>query len=72
MLLLLYKCAPLPQITENRRVCWGRSGIHGWGLFARRSIQEGEMVIFVNLVFLKVVSLATLFYIHPNGRKKAD
>ena len=26
------------------RVCFGRSGIHGWGLFARRNIQEGEMV----------------------------
>ncbi|XP_077251288.1 histone-lysine N-methyltransferase ATX4-like [Tasmannia lanceolata] len=33
------------QLTEQRRVCFGRSGIHGWGLFARRKIQEGEMVI---------------------------
>ncbi|KAL3536712.1 hypothetical protein ACH5RR_000078 [Cinchona calisaya] len=33
------------QRTENNRVCFGKSGIHGWGLFARRSIQEGEMVI---------------------------
>ncbi|XP_050237059.1 histone-lysine N-methyltransferase ATX3 isoform X2 [Mercurialis annua] len=33
------------QKTENRRVCFGKSGIHGWGLFARRNIQEGEMVI---------------------------
>nr|XP_010924863.1 histone-lysine N-methyltransferase ATX4 isoform X2 [Elaeis guineensis] len=33
------------QMTENSRVCFGRSGIHGWGLFARRNIQEGEMVI---------------------------
>ncbi|KAJ9681209.1 hypothetical protein PVL29_020200 [Vitis rotundifolia] len=33
------------QRTENHRVCFGKSGIHGWGLFARRSIQEGEMVI---------------------------
>lgn len=32
------------QRTENDRVCFGRSGIHGWGLFARRNIQEGEMV----------------------------
>ena len=32
------------QKTENERVCFGRSGIHGWGLFARRNIQEGEMV----------------------------
>ncbi|PNX96211.1 histone-lysine N-methyltransferase ATX4-like protein, partial [Trifolium pratense] len=31
------------QRTENERVCFGRSGIHGWGLFARKSIQEGEM-----------------------------
>lgn len=34
------------QRTENDRVCFGRSGIHGWGLFARRDIQEGEMVSF--------------------------
>ncbi|XP_021729090.1 histone-lysine N-methyltransferase ATX5-like [Chenopodium quinoa] len=33
------------QKTENDRVCFGRSGIHGWGLFARRDIQEGEMVL---------------------------
>ncbi|KAJ6873015.1 hypothetical protein NC651_031994 [Populus alba x Populus x berolinensis] len=33
------------QKTENLRVCFGKSGIHGWGLFARRNIQEGEMVI---------------------------
>ncbi|XP_012083218.1 histone-lysine N-methyltransferase ATX3 isoform X2 [Jatropha curcas] len=33
------------QKTENHRVCFGKSGIHGWGLFARRNIQEGEMVI---------------------------
>ncbi|XP_021846513.2 histone-lysine N-methyltransferase ATX3 isoform X1 [Spinacia oleracea] len=33
------------QKTENQRVCFGKSGIHGWGLFARRSIQEGEMVL---------------------------
>uniref|UniRef100_A0A165XES6 Histone-lysine N-methyltransferase n=1 Tax=Daucus carota subsp. sativus TaxID=79200 RepID=A0A165XES6_DAUCS len=31
--------------TENDRVCFGRSGIHGWGLFARRDIPEGEMVL---------------------------
>ncbi|KAK6918220.1 hypothetical protein RJ641_016642, partial [Dillenia turbinata] len=31
--------------TENHRVCFGKSGIHGCGLFARRSIQEGEMVL---------------------------
>ncbi|KAK9724797.1 hypothetical protein RND81_05G099300 [Saponaria officinalis] len=33
------------QRTENDRVCFGKSGIHGWGLFARRDIQEGEMVL---------------------------
>jgi hypothetical protein len=33
------------QRTENDRVCFGRSGIHGWGLFARREIVEGEMVL---------------------------
>ncbi|KAL9270832.1 Histone-lysine N-methyltransferase ATX4-like protein [Drosera capensis] len=33
------------QRTELQRICFGKSGIHGWGLFARRSIQEGEMVI---------------------------
>ncbi|KAE9587241.1 putative histone-lysine N-methyltransferase transcription regulator PHD family [Lupinus albus] len=33
------------QKTENERVCFGRSGIHGWGLFARRDIQEGDMVL---------------------------
>ncbi|XP_020527882.1 histone-lysine N-methyltransferase ATX4 isoform X1 [Amborella trichopoda] len=32
------------QSAEKKRVCFGRSGIHGWGLFARRNIQEGEMV----------------------------
>ncbi|KAK6919985.1 hypothetical protein RJ641_015889 [Dillenia turbinata] len=31
--------------TENHLVCFGKSGIHGWGLFARRSIQGGEMVL---------------------------
>ncbi|KAK9094057.1 hypothetical protein Scep_025526 [Stephania cephalantha] len=31
--------------TEKHRVCFGKSGIHGWGLFARNNIQEGEMVL---------------------------
>lgn len=31
--------------TENERVCFGKSGIHGWGLFARRRIREGDMVL---------------------------
>ncbi|XP_030457193.2 histone-lysine N-methyltransferase ATX3 isoform X2 [Syzygium oleosum] len=34
----------LLQRTEKHRICFGKSGIHGWGLFARRNIQEGEMV----------------------------
>ncbi|XP_052191803.1 histone-lysine N-methyltransferase ATX3-like [Diospyros lotus] len=33
------------QRTEKYRVCFGKSGIHGWGLFARQDIQEGEMVV---------------------------
>nr|XP_011457659.1 PREDICTED: histone-lysine N-methyltransferase ATX3-like [Fragaria vesca subsp. vesca] len=33
------------QKTEAHRVCFGKSGIHKWGLFARRNIQQGEMVI---------------------------
>ncbi|KAL1350369.1 hypothetical protein HN51_014460 [Arachis hypogaea] len=33
------------QKTESSRVCLGKSGVHGWGLFARRELQEGEMVV---------------------------
>ncbi|XP_020576807.1 histone-lysine N-methyltransferase ATX4-like isoform X1 [Phalaenopsis equestris] len=33
------------RLAENSRVCFGRSVIHGWGMFARRNIQEGEMVL---------------------------
>ncbi|KAJ3704370.1 hypothetical protein LUZ61_008075 [Rhynchospora tenuis] len=33
------------KINENHIVCLGKSRIHGWGLFARRPIQEGEMII---------------------------
>ncbi|EPS67786.1 hypothetical protein M569_06988, partial [Genlisea aurea] len=32
-------------LTEKYRVCFGKSRIHGWGLFARRNIQEGQMVV---------------------------
>ncbi|CAI8615703.1 unnamed protein product [Vicia faba] len=32
------------QKTENYRVCLGKSAIQGWGLFARRDLQEGDMV----------------------------
>lgn len=31
--------------TVNRRVTLGRSGIHGFGLIAKRRLQEGEMVV---------------------------
>ncbi|KAK7292805.1 hypothetical protein RJT34_15659 [Clitoria ternatea] len=33
------------QKMEKLTICFGKSGIHGWGLFARRDIQEGEMVV---------------------------
>ncbi|KAK9051400.1 hypothetical protein SSX86_028027 [Deinandra increscens subsp. villosa] len=33
------------QRMEKHRICFGKSGIHGWGLFARRKILEGEMVL---------------------------
>ncbi|CAN1157181.1 Histone-lysine N-methyltransferase ATX3 [Linum perenne] len=33
------------QKTEKTRICFGKSGIHGWGIFARRNLQEGEMVV---------------------------
>ncbi|XP_076950316.1 histone-lysine N-methyltransferase ATX3-like [Bidens hawaiensis] len=33
------------QRIEKHRICFGKSGIHGWGLFARRKILEGEMVL---------------------------
>ncbi|KAL2536338.1 Histone-lysine N-methyltransferase ATX4 [Forsythia ovata] len=33
------------QRIEKYRVCFGKSRIHGWGLFARQKIQEGEMVL---------------------------
>ncbi|KAJ8491889.1 hypothetical protein OPV22_013610 [Ensete ventricosum] len=41
------------QSTEKSRVCFGRSGIHGWGLFARRNIQEEEMV---SLSFIEILN----------------
>ncbi|XP_051145180.1 histone-lysine N-methyltransferase ATX3-like [Andrographis paniculata] len=31
--------------TEIYRICFGKSRIHGWGLFARRNIKGGEMVV---------------------------
>ncbi|XP_058738764.1 histone-lysine N-methyltransferase ATX3-like isoform X1 [Vicia villosa] len=33
------------QKMENYKVCLGKSAIQGWGLFARRDLQEGEMVV---------------------------
>lgn len=41
----------LIQRTEYLRVCFGKSGIHGWGLFARRKIQEEEMVLASTLLW---------------------
>ncbi|KAI4372326.1 hypothetical protein MLD38_010570 [Melastoma candidum] len=41
----LKECLYHLQMTEKLRVCFGKSGIHGWGLFARTNIQEGEMVV---------------------------
>ncbi|KAL0400608.1 UNVERIFIED_CONTAM: Histone-lysine N-methyltransferase ATX5 [Sesamum latifolium] len=38
------------QKTEKDKVCFGRSEIHGWGLFARRDILEGEMSYMKGLV----------------------
>ena len=31
--------------TEGERILFGKSGIHGWGLFARRDIEQGEFLI---------------------------
>ncbi|KAI5075023.1 hypothetical protein GOP47_0010984 [Adiantum capillus-veneris] len=30
---------------QSSRICFGKSAIHKWGLFARQDIQEGEMVV---------------------------
>ncbi|KAL6495576.1 hypothetical protein OROGR_030139 [Orobanche gracilis] len=35
----------LTKMTQNYRVCLGKSRIHGWGLFAKRSIGEGQMIM---------------------------
>lgn len=29
---------------EGRTLYFGKSNIHGWGLFAKRAIKEGELV----------------------------
>ncbi|KAH7315192.1 hypothetical protein KP509_21G038700 [Ceratopteris richardii] len=31
--------------TQGSRICIGKSAIHDWGLFARRDIEQGEMVV---------------------------
>ncbi|KAH7293041.1 hypothetical protein KP509_28G009100 [Ceratopteris richardii] len=31
--------------TQNSRICFGKSAIHKWGLFARQDIQEGDWVV---------------------------
>lgn len=48
------------QRTENDRVCFGKSGIHGWGLFARTNIQEGDMVNWIYCSLLRFFLLAPL------------
>lgn len=45
LVILRYICSFVDiQKTEKDKLCFGKSGIHGWGLFARRNILEGEMV----------------------------
>lgn len=34
-----------PQATEKSRLSFGKSGIHGWGLIARKTILEGDYVV---------------------------
>ncbi|GBG74520.1 hypothetical protein CBR_g18930 [Chara braunii] len=34
----------IAQKSESRRLCFGQSAIHGWGLMARRAIRNGEIV----------------------------
>ena len=31
--------------TEGERILFGKSGIHGWGLFARRDLEQGEFLV---------------------------
>ncbi|KAL6569625.1 hypothetical protein OROMI_014139 [Orobanche minor] len=33
------------KMTQYYRVCFGKSRIHGWGLFAKRSIGQGQMIM---------------------------
>jgi hypothetical protein len=33
------------QATEKSRLSFGKSGIHGWGLIARKTILEGDYVV---------------------------
>lgn len=53
------------QKRERYRICFGRSGIHGWGLFARRRIQEGDMVLhrLGSSLCACVTNVKSLFYI---------
>ncbi|KAL6320411.1 hypothetical protein AAG906_007108 [Vitis piasezkii] len=53
--------------TENDRVCFGRSGIHGWGLFARQAIQEGDMVHTLKSSNYRVSKEISLFLFTPEG-----
>jgi hypothetical protein len=51
-------------------VCFGKSAIHGWGLFARRAIQEGEMVHTVLPTFPQYkLSMSSLRACTLNGTK---
>lgn len=53
------------QKTENHRVCFGKSSIHGWGLFARRDLQEGEMVTYcINLWWSLKCKIGTCLQFH--------
>lgn len=64
--LFIYICLTV-QATEKGRVCFGKSGIHGWGLFARRNIQEGEMVhILFHEIICGTTSCVDIFiYLSP-------
>jgi SET domain-containing protein len=52
------------QKTENKRVSCGLSGIHGWGLFAARNIQEGQMVHHIKSNQIRLSVLILLYYSH--------
>ena len=59
----------MDQITEKQRVCFGKSGIHGWGLFARRDIHEGEMVSDCGISLLHVWDFISCLMLLPSAHK---